>query len=129
MKKILFIIIGLLLILTSPAIGDTESIQLQWMHGQEADLAGFRVYMGSTNVAGCPATTPVADLEYTGDSNSFTTDYQLTGNSGDMFYFRVTAYDTSGNESECSNVASYTMPDTIPPGAPYDLTIEVIVNP
>ena len=60
------------------------------------DLAGYQVYWGTTSAA---YETPV-DV---GDVTEYTVDGL---DSGARYYFSVTAYDTSGNESAFSNEAS-----------------------
>jgi len=131
MKRLLIaVFIGMFLMCFTPAQADTQGIKLIWEKDVEADLAGFRVYMGTVTITPCPnIPLQVVDLPYTGQT-SFSTDYQVTGAPLEMFYFRVTAYDTSGNESACSNEATYQLPpDVTPPAAPFNLTIEVVVIP
>jgi len=76
------------------------------------DLAGYRLYYSRTSG------------QYTGDNDEINmplaTSYTVTipnANPGDTFYFRMTAFDTSNNESEPSNEISYTIPipDTTAP--------------
>jgi hypothetical protein len=141
MKKMivfLMLLIGVLFFaLIAPVQAETESIKLIWSHDVPADLAGFRVFMAPNGaVTPCPNitleddTNVIADLEYDPENPSFTTTYQVTGAPLQVFYFNVTAYDFAGNESGCSVHATYTIPaDTTPPGAPFDLIIEVIVLP
>ncbi len=65
------------------------------------DLAGYRVYWGTS--AG--STTPPCNTNSTSVGN--VTTFRLTGLAGGTTYsVRVTAVDTSGNESGCSNEAT-----------------------
>jgi PKD repeat protein len=70
------------------------------------DLAGYRVYYGQTS----------GNLTLKVDVGNQTT-YLLSGLvGGQVYYFAVTAYDTSGNESRLSDGASATtLSDTPPP--------------
>ncbi|HTN42830.1 MAG TPA: fibronectin type III domain-containing protein, partial [Nitrospiria bacterium] len=68
------------------------------------DLAGFKVYYGTSS--GIYSTTI--------DAGNQTT-YTVTGLGTGTFYFTVTAYDSSGNESGFSNEGSKTFADTTPP--------------
>ncbi len=69
---------------------------LAWDANNEADLAGYRVYVG------------LASGAYSTSIDVGTvTSYTLTGlATGTTYYFAVTAYDTSGNESAPSNEVS-----------------------
>jgi len=67
----------------------SSSATLQWAANQEPDLAGYRVYHGTTSG------------NYGSPHNAGkTTSYQYTNlESNKSHYFSVTAYDTAGNES------------------------------
>lgn len=67
------------------------------------DLAGYKVYYGTTlpRVYGSPV-----------DVGNVTTYIASNLLSGATYYFAVTAYDISGNESSYSNEARKTIPDT-----------------
>ncbi len=85
------------------------------------DLSGYRVYSGTTSLTSCPpGSTPtfVASATPTPAPSTVVT-YQLSGlTDGTIYFVRVTAVDTSGNESPCSNEASAAaLPDldTTPP--------------
>ena len=72
------------------------------------DLASYRVYYGTSTVT-CPGgstfvTVPSATAS---PPPGTTVNYRLTGlQTGTTYYVGVTAVDTSGNESSCSNAAS-----------------------
>ena len=71
---------------------------LSWNPSTESDLARFKVYRGTASgTYGAPFTT----LPKT------TTSYIATGlQTGTMYFFVITAYDSSGNESTFSNEVS-----------------------
>jgi hypothetical protein len=80
---------------------------LTWNANSESDLGGYNVYYGT---APRSYGTPI-------NVGNVAT-YTLTGLNPGTYYFAVTAYDTSGNESGFSNEASLTLsstPDTTPP--------------
>ena len=89
------------------------------------DLAGYKVYVSevsipdkvdthdpvlATEVADIPAGTEVANAQYTPSVETGT------------LYFRVTAYDTSGNESHLSNEVTKNF-DFVPPGTVLNFMI------
>jgi hypothetical protein len=76
----------------------TSSATLTWNANTETDLAGYKVYRGTS-----PGTygAPIATLQ------GNVTNYVATGlQLGMTYYFAVTAYDTAGNESVYSNEVS-----------------------
>ncbi|MGH7395024.1 MAG: Ig-like domain-containing protein, partial [Candidatus Methylomirabilales bacterium] len=85
------------------------------------DLSGYRVYSGTASLISCPPGSPpqfVASSTPAPAPGTVVTS-QLTGlTDGTIYFVRVTAVDTSGNESGCSNEASAAaLPDldTTPP--------------
>lgn len=77
----------------TPSVPDTATATLRWSASGEADLAGYRVYDGTS--PGAYLQRPGAGIE-AGLSPSFQVTGLLTGAS---YYFASTAYDLSGNES------------------------------
>jgi hypothetical protein len=73
-------------------------VQLAWDANAEADLAGYKVYVG------------LAPGNYfTSIDVGNVTNYTVTGlEAGRLYYFAVTAYDQDGNESSHSNEVSTT---------------------
>jgi hypothetical protein len=63
------------------------------------DLGGYRIYYG---------TSPGSSAQTIDVGNVLT--YTINNLSSGTYYFRVTAYDTAGNESAPSNEASKTIP-------------------
>ncbi len=94
----------LFFIFSTGAFAATAS--LSWDANTESDLSGYKVYFGTA-----PGSygTPV--------NVGNTTSYTVSGLSDGTYYFAVTAFDTSGNESGFSNEVSKTLStaDTTPP--------------
>ena len=82
------------------------------------DLAGYKVYYG------------LASGNYTGtiDAGNVTTCRIDNLVEGLTYYFAVTAYDTSGNESTYSEEQSFTLPPPPPPSAP-DIAVSDSISP
>ena len=118
MKTIISFIFILLFIFVIPVFAGTSNVTLQWdapttnVDGTPlTDLAGYKVYYG--NESG----------NYTNniDVNNITT-YEITNLADGTYYFAVTAYDTSGNESDYSNEVNKTL-DATSPSVPGGCTI------
>ncbi|TAK03045.1 MAG: hypothetical protein EPO39_12735 [Candidatus Manganitrophaceae bacterium] len=98
-------IIGLMLILSWETPALAANADLSWSANTETDLAGYKVYYGtSSRNYGAPVDV--------GNQTTFT----ATGLSeGQTYYFAVTAYNAAGSESGLSTEVSKTFPDTTPP--------------
>ena len=87
----------------------TNSATLQWAANSESDLVGYKVYQGTTSGSYGPA----VDV---GDTTVYTVQNLEAGL---MYYFAVTAQDSSGNESlpsiEVSKLISTPPTDTTSP--------------
>ena len=96
LRRLLIIIaVAVTLIVSAPA---TSSISLTWNANTESDLAGYNIYRAETS-GGYGA--PIVTLP--GNITSFT----ATGLPvGKTYFFVITAYDLSGNESPRSNEIS-----------------------
>lgn len=105
----------IILIFGLTSIVSAETVGLAWNANTESDLSGYRVYVGTESRAyrmpidvGNTTAYEVLDLE-----------------AGITYFFAVTAYDTSGNESGFSNEVTETVedtsPDTTPPAPPTGL--------
>ena len=73
-----------------------STVIVQWSPNHESDLAGYKVYYGTASRSysqitpvGLNTTCQISDLE-----------------SGNEYFFAVTAYDSAGNESQFSNEVS-----------------------
>jgi len=95
------------------AAGSATGISLAWNANTEADLAGYNVYRSAS------ADGPFARLN-TGllPVTSYTDD---AAPAGSVSYYRVTAIDTGGNESDPAT-ANAARPDTAAPAPPAGLT-------
>ena len=76
-----------------PGVLHTESVEVEWNSNNEIDLAGYRVHYGNSS------------REYTNSIDTGnTTEYTVLGlQGGATYYFALTAYDYSGNESGYSD--------------------------
>ena len=116
-NKIMLIVIIMLL----PAIAFAATIQVNWNPNTEEDLAGYRLYVGT---ASGQYGEPVDVGNVTGHV------MEITPEHGATYYFALTAYDTSGNESGYSAEASCFVPDGRAPEKPTGLKaiIQAIVS-
>ncbi|WP_433828227.1 pectinesterase family protein [Actinoplanes sp. CA-015351] len=92
---------------------DTKRVKLDWSSNSEKDLAGYLVYRA-----------PAADGDFvkltsTPFSSSEYSDYAAPA--GVTAYYRITAVDSSGNESAAVSVSA-TRKDAVAPSAPKSLT-------
>jgi hypothetical protein len=85
------------------------------------DLSGYRVYSSTSTIASCP---PTSSPQFVAAANpapapNTTVTYRLAGlTQGTTYFVRVTAVDTSGNESACTNEVigvALVDPDSTPP--------------
>jgi fibronectin type 3 domain-containing protein len=75
----------------------TASVTLTWDANTESDLAGYRVYLGTASGQyGVPIATLPASF-----TNFLVENLQMSM----TYFFAVTAFDTTGNESGLSNEA------------------------
>ncbi len=106
-------LLGLLLCLAVayPQPTSAGGVTLNWDANTEGDLAGYRVYVGSASGQyGLPI-----------DVGNVTT-YQVTNLSeGQTYFFAITAYDSSGNESGFSSEVSTTAAQLVSVPAVVDL--------
>ena len=113
MKRLITLIIFLLL---STAAWAGSDVTLSWDANTEADLAGYRLHYGNAPGiydnqvdVGLVTIHTVADLP------------------DGTYYFALTAYDTSANESEYSNEVNTAL-DATPPANPQMLEITIIIK-
>jgi hypothetical protein len=92
-----------------PGVAQTaQSVTLRWDANPEPDVAGYRVYYG-TSSGKYSQSNDVGNVTGTTISN-------LTA--GQTYYFVVTDYDTSGLESLPSNEVAYSVPSPTPTPTP-----------
>lgn len=89
----------------------TGFAKLTWDANTEADLAGYKIYYGmSPRTGDCPATGGYANVLDAGKVTTYTIS-NLT--EGKTYYFSVTAYDTSKNESCFSTEQNKVVPVSV----------------
>ena len=117
MKKLLTI----LAILAIAGIAQAATVQVTWNPNTEPDLSGYKIYYGTASgVYG----DPIDVGNVTGHV------MEITPQHGATYYFALTAYDTSGNESGYSSEATCFIPDGVKPEKPTGLRaiIQAIVS-
>jgi len=124
MKRLFLTIVMMVCFLVMVSFANAGlSVEFDWTANTEPDLAGYNMYrslvdggpyqpIGSTTTPGYVDNTVEFDIEY---------------------FWVVTAFDTSGNESGYSNQVSNMTetpppPDETPPGAPQDINVNVHVT-
>ncbi len=110
MKKLLTI----LAILAIAGIAQAATINVSWNPNTEPDLSGYKLYHGT---ASGQYGEPVDVGNVTGHVMEITPEYGAT------YYFALTAYDTSGNESGYSAEATCFIPDGVKPEKPTGLRV------
>jgi len=117
MKK-LFTILAILAI---AGIAQAATVQVTWNPNTEPDLSGYKLYHGT---ASGQYGEPVDVGNVTGHV------MEITPQHGATYYFALTAYDTSGNESGYSAEATCFIPDGVKPEKPTGLRaiIKAIVS-
>jgi len=110
--RMLFLVLVILTLLGAQA-GWAATVNLAWDANTESDLDGYKLYYGTTQGA-YPNVVVI-------DDKSATT-WQLTLVPG-TYYFAMTAFDTSGNESGFSDEVDAVIPGVEPPGKPGKPTL------
>ncbi len=87
--------VSVALVLTAPIRG---SVTLSWLANTETDLAGYKIYRGTTSGS---YGSPIAVIGK--DATSYTVSALQ---SGTTYFFVITAYNNLGNESSYSNEVS-----------------------
>jgi hypothetical protein len=99
-------------------LATANSATLQWAANSEPDLAGYKVYQGTTAGSYGPSI----------DVKNVTT-YTAANLQGGLTYsFAITAYDLSGNESYPSDEVSKYIADSSPDLTPPDLSLPSQTN-
>jgi hypothetical protein len=78
------------------------SVTLVWQANHEQDLAGYKIYVGTSSGSYTSAGSPFM----IGKSSSYTLNALPKGQT---YFFAVSAFDTSGNESGLSSEVSKTL--------------------
>ncbi len=106
------------LVLFGTALAQDATVKVSWDANTENDLAGYKVHYGK-------ASNSYSDAVDIG--NAVTVDITNLDR-GATYYFAVTAYDHSGNESGFSNEVSVTIPaapDTQAPAPPASVRVQI----
>ncbi|MFK7844369.1 MAG: hypothetical protein AB8G77_03635, partial [Rhodothermales bacterium] len=104
-----------------------QRVQISWrksnLESQNADLAGFNIYRSSTlnsNVSYQKLNDAPLSL-----NQSVYNDTLVVNQGSQVYYYRVTAVDASGNEGPLSTAAMALVEDHTAPNAPTDLRAEI----
>ena len=96
-------IITSLFFLSMPAFAETATVS--WDANTESDLSGYKIYYGTSSGS-------YDDVVDVGNTTSFSINNLVDGTT---YFFVVTAFDFSGNESGFSNEVSFTPTQGTPP--------------
>ena len=119
----LFLIVILLVLMSSFSFGATLSLKAIWNPNTEPDMAGYNLYRTDT-AARTKINSTLLPFHPGPGLSSYAFALTVTDNSSGTLSFVLTAVDQSGNESADSNIATYVYTsDTIPPGTPQNLKI------
>ena len=80
------------------AAADESSVRLDWADNAEVDLAGYYVYRSATSGGGYVKLNASPRIDSSFEDSEVTL--------GEVYYYRVTAVDTSANESDFSDEAA-----------------------
>jgi len=116
MKSVRALILAVVMVAACTlAFGAT--VEVSWNANTESDLAGYKLYYGTaSNTYGAPIDV--------GDVTRHT--LTLSPSVGTTYYFAVSAYDTSGNESVRSQEVSLFIGDSVSPGQPKGVIARII---
>src|SRR5690606_36058224 len=80
----------------------SETVSLAWNPNSESDLAGYKLYRGSSS----------GQYDWVRDVGMSTSIQVEDLKPNQTYFFTVTAYNTANLESDPSNVVAYTVPDS-----------------
>mgnify|MGYP000008795147 CR=1 FL=1 len=103
--------LALLFVTFLAGAGQAATVTLAWDPNTESDLAGYKLYYGNSPRTQAPYTQTVVI------NDKAATTWQITLEPGG-YYFALTAYDASGNESGYSAEVSAEVSPINPPGKP-----------
>lgn len=92
-----------------------SAVIVSWNTNTEKDLAGYKIYFGKKSRLYENTVTVNTDTSHIIDNYRFL--------EGAKYYFAVTAFDSSGNESGFSEEVSVTIPNS-PPNKPTNVKVE-----
>ena len=96
--------------------GWAATVSLAWDANTESDLDGYRVHYGTTSRTQGNYT----NVAVINDENATTFDIELPEGT---YYFSLTAFDTSGNESDFSTEVRAVVSDSVALGKPGQPTL------
>lgn len=95
-----------------------DSVEFTWEASAEPDLAGYKIFYGTTSGTYPDEVSAAADL---------TAEEVTDLTAATRYYFTIAALDEAGNESEkAAEVIVDTLPDTLPPNTPAGVSGEQI---
>lgn len=108
--------------------GQKGDVLISWDANTEGDLAGYKVYLGKSSRNYSVNLKLVIAEQANPDSFKNKPRFVWKDlNVGETYFFAVTAFDFSGNESAFSDEVSAIVRDTIPPAAPGNLKVVSII--
>jgi len=125
MKKLLLALaLCGLLVLPTWAMAGEKTLTFQWNQTLSDDFAGWRLY--KSEVAGGPYAKHGNDILFVSEQPVYESAQALTSPDAEthIYYFVLTAFDTSGNESGFSNEVNARI-DFESPGSPFTLKVTV----
>jgi len=114
---LIFVFLIFTILLTQNALAGSATVS--WNANNETDLAGYKVYYGASPRSGNCPTGGYPNVLNVGNVTTYTFN-NLTD--GSTYYFSVTAYDTSNNESTCSAEVNKVI-------VPITLTVSLTATP
>src|SRR4030042_2765783 len=96
----------------TPKPTNNGTAALSWNANTESDLAGYSIYYGPSPRSGdCPSAGYPEKIDIGKTNTPENPSYKIENlENGKTYYFSVSSYDTSGNESCFSDEMSKTMP-------------------
>jgi hypothetical protein len=110
-RSVFLAILAILCFCLSVPVAQAATVTLAWDPNSETDLAGYKLYYGNSPRTQAPYPQTVVI------QNKTATMWQLTLSPG-VYYFALTALDTSGKESGYSNEVTAQIDTQQPPGKP-----------
>jgi len=127
MKKLAAILIFCFLFLPLTSMAGSKTLQFEWNQQTiTQDFAGWTLYHSTDN----STWEKYADIPYSGtEQTSYTSEQSITSPDGEdvTHYFKLTARDDKGNESNASSVVSQAI-DLQAPDSPGSFSCEIVTN-
>lgn len=120
MKKISLMITILLAMFFVIPIAFAENVELLWDANVEADLAGYKIFQGTP-----PNSWTLIATIACGPEDITCCEYTVENLTDGTYNWVATAFDDAGNESEYSDIATWTL-DKTPPGKPINFRAQVV---